>query len=990
MVTRARLLPLAVAAFGLAAASPALAADLGKNLAGETCQWSGSPAVDQPVSIMCGGATQPVATISVLPSQNLPRDVIARRSAIAQLSVAGYAQATCAPAKWYGATMLRTCTLNSNGWPRILIAREAAGRLYSAEGAPSALPAMQAAIAADSHVAATDDAALTDALSTELSASLLHASAADYAAYEKSTEAARLAGASDNYAAAEAGYRAALTTEQSLFGPNSLVVGQTLAELALQVSNQGRFVEAAALFHRAAPILEASSDNNVRGRYFSYLALDAANQRHYDDALKFARQATAARRAQIASATAANASADTSAGGQTAPVSQGELAHDLRVEAEMALRLGDLASARASGEEALWIVSEEPSLPLWWRADTVGLMAEINERDGRTVAAEHDYRDARDLDVKIFGDTAPTAAADLRLAEFYTRQQLYAPAMDAFRLATAIAAKDPIARAQLLPDDVVQYVAADMGNGAGDAARDADIFRVSQFANTGVADQTIARVAAREAAGNGALADLILKAQAAARDRDRATVDLAAEIALPDSERKSGREDDLNAQVKQASATADSLAIQVKQEFPQYAALANPGPADLAAVQAQLSPGDAMLIFIIGNDSSTALVVRHDGFAAVPLAIGQDALATDVADLRSAFVPAAGRLPQFSLKNSYALYQALVAPVESHLNGVDHLIVVPGGALSSLPLSLLVSQNPGDSHDYSNAAWLVKRFAISTMPSARALVTLHDEAEHHAPAARTFLGIGAPAFQGASGVAGAKALADLSGACRAAGPVPPDLLRALPPLPSTASEVQAVGRQIGGGSATILLGAQATEANLRAQPLEQYGVVYFATHGILPGELHCEGEPSLALSPPATPATSTATDGMLTASEIAQLKLNADLVVLSACNTAESGDGLGGGALEGLSDSFFAAGARSVLATHWEVPSAATAALMTTVFAPANRARGLAQALRQAQLSLIAQGAMAHPFNWAAFTIIGDGETIGVERSAQLTKGSTP
>jgi CHAT domain-containing protein len=990
MVTRTHLLSLLVAALGVAAASPAFAADLGKNLAGETCQWSGSPAVDQPAAITCG--TQPVATISVLPMRTLPQDAAARRSAIAQLSVSGYAEATCDPAKWLGATMLRTCTLNSNGWPRIVIAREAGGKLYSAEGAPSALPVMQAAIAGDSHVAATDDAALTQALAAKFSASLLHASGADYAGYEQSTEVARLAGASDNYAAAETGYRAALATEQNLFGANSLVVGQTLAELALQVSNQRRFAEAAALFQRAAPILETSSDNNVRGRYFSYLALDAANQRHYDDALKFARQATAARRAQIAAATDANTSADTSSGGQTAPVSQGELAHDLRVEAEMALRLGDLASARASGEEALWIVSEEPSLPLWWRADTVGLMGEINERDGRTVAAEHDYRDARDLDVKIFGDTAPSSGADLRLAEFYTRQQLYGPAMDAFRLAVAIAAKDPIARAQLLPDDVVQYVAADMGNGASadDAARDADIFRVSQFANTGVADQTIARVAAREAAGNGALADLILKAQQAARDRDTATVDLAAEIALPDSERSSGRQQDLNAKLKLASASAEGLAIKVRQEFPQYAALANPGPTDLTAVQGQLSPDEATLIFVIGNTSSYALIVRHDGFAAVPLAIGQDALATDVADLRSAFVPVAGRLPQFSLKNSYALYQTLIAPVESHLNGVDHLIVVPGAALSSVPLSLLVSQNPGDSHDYSSAAWLVKRFAISTMPSARALVTLHEESAHRIPAARPFLGVGAPAFQGASGVAGAKALADLSGACRAAGPVPPDLLRALPPLPSTASEVQSVGRQIGGGSATILLGAQATEANLRAQPLAQYGVVYFATHGILPGELHCEGEPSLALSPSATPAATTATDGMLTASEIAQLKLNADLVVLSACNTAEGGDGLGGGALEGLSDSFFAAGARSVLATHWEVPSAATAALMTNVFAPANRARGLAQALRQAQLSLIAQGAMAHPFNWAAFTIIGDGETMGVERSAQLTKGSTP
>ena len=204
--------------------------------------------------------------------------------------------------------------------------------------------------------------------------------------------------------------------------------------------------------------------------------------------------------------------------------------------------------------------------------------------------------------------------------------------------------------------------------------------------------------------------------------------------------------------------------------------------------------------------------------------------------------------------------------------------------------------------------------------------------------------------------------------------------------------MQTVGARLGGANATVLLGGQATEANLRSQPLGQYGILYFATHGILPGQMHCESEPALALSPPPTAATTTAADGMLTASEIANLQLNADLVVLSACNTAEATDGLGGSALEGLSDAFFAAGARAVLASHWEVPSAATANLMTGVFDRTNRLRGVAEALRQSQLALIAQGSTAHPFNWAAFTVIGDGQTLsaGVERSAERIDAGHP
>ena len=147
-----------------------------------------------------------------------------------------------------------------------------------------------------------------------------------------------------------------------------------------------------------------------------------------------------------------------------------------------------------------------------------------------------------------------------------------------------------------------------------------------------------------------------------------------------------------------------------------------------------------------------------------------------------------------------------------------------------------------------------------------------------------------------------------------------------------------MARLLGGGGDAVLLGADATERNLRAQPLDQYRVLYFATHGLLPGELHCQAEPGLVLSPPATPARSTDEDGLLEASEIAGLKLNADLVVLSACNTAASGGSFGGEALAGLADAFFDAGARAVLASHWEVPSLATVKLMTGLFA--GRARG--------------------------------------------------
>ncbi len=265
----------------------------------------------------------------------------------------------------------------------------------------------------------------------------------------------------------------------------------------------------------------------------------------------------------------------------------------------------------------------------------------------------------------------------------------------------------------------------------------------------------------------------------------------------------------------------------------------------------------------------------------------------------------------------------------------------------------------------------MRRVAISEVPSPRALAALRGA--HAARAPRPFFGVGNPTFTGASG---GKALTALAASCQEGAVADPALLRALPPLPETAGEVQAVGRTLGAQPGAILTGAGASEGAVRAAGLDQYAVLYFATHGLLPGELHCQAEPGLVLSPPAAAAASTATDGMLSASEIAGLRLNADLVVLSACNTAaEGGTKFGGGALEGLADSFFNAGARAVLASHWEVPSAATEKLMIGVFAhyAKDPSRDLAEDLRQAQLAAIATG--AHPFNWAAFTLIGDSGT---------------
>jgi CHAT domain-containing protein len=215
-------------------------------------------------------------------------------------------------------------------------------------------------------------------------------------------------------------------------------------------------------------------------------------------------------------------------------------------------------------------------------------------------------------------------------------------------------------------------------------------------------------------------------------------------------------------------------------------------------------------------------------------------------------------------------------------------------------------------------------------------------------------------------------------------------LRTQQPLPETADELCAVAEALGvlpRQDETVWLGARATERNLKALSREgklaHYKVLHFATHGLLAGEseviLKAKAEPALILTPPedGTPAAELEEDdGLLTASEVAQLELDADWVVLSACNTAagENGDAE---ALSGLARAFFYAKARALLVSHWPVSSDAAVKLTTKAFAElkAHPDIGRAEALRRSMVELIQYGSpeYAHPAMWAPFVLVGEG-----------------
>jgi CHAT domain-containing protein len=209
-------------------------------------------------------------------------------------------------------------------------------------------------------------------------------------------------------------------------------------------------------------------------------------------------------------------------------------------------------------------------------------------------------------------------------------------------------------------------------------------------------------------------------------------------------------------------------------------------------------------------------------------------------------------------------------------------------------------------------------------------------------------------------------------------------VRALAPLPETAEELCEVGQRLGAGEKAILLGQAATETAIKAMSadgrLARARILHFATHGLIAGELKGLAEPALVLTPPADDTQASALaqdDGLLTASEVAELKLNADWVVLSACNTA-AGEG-NAEALSGLARAFFYAGARALLVSHWPVNSGAAVKLTTRAFAALEQQPriGRAEALRQAMLATIAEsGPQAHPSYWAPFVVVGEGARL--------------
>ncbi len=500
----------------------------------------------------------------------------------------------------------------------------------------------------------------------------------------------------------------------------------------------------------------------------------------------------------------------------------------------------------------------------------------------------------------------------------------------------------------------------------------------------------------------GMLAEAFAAAQEAMQDRTTpaiartAAIAVAERVGLDDLARE---REDLTAAMQmlegteylQARARQQDIDRELLEAAPEFFSLIRPSALSLEAAQALLAPGEAMLLILPTQYGTHVLALTPDAATWHKSEWTEADFRSQARALRNDLDPwGAGIVNNwdggFDANSAWILYRELIEPLMPALEGSDALLYATGPAVSSIPLTVLLMEEPANpeerQHDYRAMEWLGDRFAMAQLPSLSSLAFLRrDGAATHG--SRTMVGFADPVLEGEAATRGGRNAA-LVGSQRLATVAGPgsnqtalaDLtsLRALSRLPGTALEVQMLAETLALEDGSVFIGPAATETAVKSLDLSDVRYLVFATHGLTAGEGGIAAEPGLVFTPPEE--ATVADDGLLTASEILALDLSADWVMLSACNTAAA-DGIGGGGLSGLARSFFYAGARSLLASHWPVIDEIAPLLTTTSvrLLEDNPGMSRAAALQQAMVEVRNNADIEradHPSSWAPFITVGD------------------
>ncbi len=820
------------------------------------------------------------------------------------------------------------------------------------------------------------------------------------------------------FEAAEALYReSALETGETFSAGAAAQLEQELY-LALNKSNVGEFEPAEALFARARPGIERTGSLIARVRASVFYAQHLLNKGEAAAAGEEVARAIRLGEAALAEGAAEpgvdgladnpaafvigpdgleipEETAKLLAGGEAERISGSLGTGQLTPREQIAILLGQAhyvaaSAARGTGAPAApAVAAAEGHLEaapqanaLWLRAELARLRAAIAREAGDLATAEDEIDRAVAIARSFAAGERPEALLRLRQGRIRLEAGDESGAVAAYTRALEILANGGRG---VSFDALAPYL--DLLAAAPETPERAEAaFLALQQLRDPATSETLARLAARLAAGDGPAAQAIRARQDAelAVNREAARLDRLT-AASPR---------DVNAIRLTRTRLADARAAFEDAEAAVAAAAPNfqqigDRSVSLAEFQSRLAPGELFLQIRLGTERGVIAAVTRERVSLTPIDLGRAEAEEIVSAVRESVYS-----PFFDVAGAQELYARVMAPVEEKIAAAAAVIVAPDGPLLSLPPALYVAGDLSGytprSLDYSRVRWFGAERAVSVTLSVASLHHLRGVAPSAAP--EPFRGFGGfvPFGPGTASEVAAR---------RSAPDVCADVIAgvgALAPLPATEGEVRRIAELTGAGPDAVLNGPAFTDAALLEAELDRARILHFATHGLLPQSADCLPEPALSTS------LGPGGDGLLEAGEIVGLSLDADLVVLSACDTGGRGAtsaigtgfrGSGGEALSGLVRAFFYAGARNVVASHWLVPDAETARLMDVLYRGLSEGAAPAEALRRARAELAGSPATSHPFYWAAFSAIGDAARApgpARARAARRPDGSRP
>lgn len=823
---------------------------------------------------------------------------------------------------------------------------------------------------------------------------------------------------------AERRYREALTSLERYSSSVNMDTATVLNDLATLLSGEGRGVETEALYKRALAIYEtnygrthpklAALENNLANFYIA--------QDRYTDAAPLLRRALAIEQ------------------GEHIP-EQPTTRNTLIIAAKFANAQGDFATAEKFASEALRMdeaIAEVDQSPVAEHLRILGVV-QLNER--RHAEAEKNLRLALS---KLAGMSGPhdadVALSREELAFLELDKSDFRGATEDFRKAcnlrsqvqdTHVATEEVQHGGLVLVGDCSRWLARSLWHlskqtgGASATSSDAmriEAFEAAQRTIMSSAGAALSRSAALKVASKAGAGKQAEEYETALSERRSLNQHFAAAAEIQGAPGVSERQALSQANAKVASRVAES-AKALKSASPSYwqyrSSEAVPASALMQRASKLLHGDEALVLWMTPPDDARGLVFAVSntaiGWAEIPLTGRQ--LFDDVRSLRKQLDPcgydqkpqACGSAPKgFDRQTSYDLFRALLgaSEIQAVIRAKSTLVIVPSGALTALPPGILITEPPGpqlpgdsESDVFRQTAWLLRTKAVAVLPSVSSLRALREFfPRNRAQPSSRLLSFADPDFNDKWEAEererikghGAVGCPSVRSAPLESSLASPDALMAvldnLPPLPCTRVESEALVAGLRVPEDSQLLGPRANKAELFARSsdgrLQTARVVLFATHGLIAGQTTAAIEPALVLAGRGAPERR-----ILTASDAATLKMNADWVILSACNTAapEASESQG---ISGLARAFFYAGAKSLLISHWRVRDDVASELVPNIVLSAGLTK--AQAVQAASLAIldgkvaeirnakdpISRRAfannLAHPSAWAAFELVGD------------------